>query len=218
MRFLPATRRLCERVAAGAIGEVQMLSANFGHRPPYDPTSRFFDPELGGGAQLDIGVYSLSLAVMLLGMPDRVTGVASIGATGVDEQAATVLSYSDGRLAVALASLRTVLPTDAVISGSEGEIRLSPLYRPERLSLRRFADGASSAPASRWRARIRRVLARRDDEHVPFEGNGFNYEAAEAMRCLGAGLTESPLMPLEESVQVMEVVDAAQRQWSQEGR
>ena len=231
MRFLPATRRACELVASGAIGDVRMVSGNFGHCPPYDLEGRFFNPALGGGAMLDVGVYSLSLAVMLLGPPASVASAAAIGPSGVDEQSGALLVYPDGNLAVAVASLRTFLPTEAVISGTEGEIRLGPLYRPEHLSLRRFAPAAPAAAQSPWRQRARaipglkiavrgarrarRALRPGPSERIPFEGNGFNYEAAEVNRCLTAGLTESPLMPLDESVQVMEAVDAARREWAQ---
>ena len=231
MRFLPATRRACELIENGAIGDVLMVSANFGHRPPYDPENRFFNTSLGGGAFLDVGVYALSLAVLLLGYPQRVTSDAAIGPSGVDEQSAVVLAYADGRMAVLAASLKTYLPTDAVISGTEGEIRLAPLYRPERLTLRSFSQpGAADAAGGGWRTRakaipglrtavaggrrIRHALRPSSGDYVPFEGNGFNYEAAEVLRCLNAGLNESPLMPLDETLSVMETLDTVRRQWS----
>jgi predicted dehydrogenase len=214
MRFLPATRQALEMVRSGVIGEVRMVSANFGHHAAYDPENRFFNPELGGGAFLDAGVYALSLSVMLLGAPQRVTSDAAIGPTGVDVQSAAVLTYADGRLAVLQASLLTQLPSDAAISGIRGEIRLAPLWRPEWLTVRRFGEGQGDG---RWRTQLRRLARARKlrpaTRHVPYTGDGFNYEAAEAMRCMDAGLLESPLMPLEETIQVMETLDAIRAQW-----
>jgi predicted dehydrogenase len=214
MRFLPATRRACELIEGGAIGDVLMVAANFGHRPAYDPENRFFNPALGGGAFLDVGVYALSLAVLLLGSPQRVMSDAAIGPSGVDEQSTAVLTYADGRTAVLTASLKTYLPTDAVISGTEGEIRLAPLYRPAHLTVRSFSQAAAGGAGGRWRRRVRNALRPRGPgEYVPFEGNGFNYEAAEVERCLDAGLKESPLMPLDETMLVMETLDTIRSQW-----
>lgn len=194
MRFVPGTRRACELIQQGAIGEVRTISASFGHQPPYDPDSRYFNPSLGGGALLDVGVYGLSLAVMLLGSPLRVSSDAVITPSGVDAQSVAVLTYGNGATAVVSASLSSHLPAEAVISGSEGELRLAPLYRPERLTLSRAGEPAPG-------------------EHVPFEGNGFNYEAVETMRCLGAGLGESPLMSLDDTLATMETLDTARSQW-----
>ncbi|PJF45754.1 MAG: dehydrogenase, partial [Candidatus Thermofonsia Clade 3 bacterium] len=92
-RFLPImveTRRL---IAEGAIGKVQMIQADFGFRASFNPASRLFDPALGGGALLDVGVYPISLASMLLGRPDRIAAVATLGATGIDENTGVLLGF-----------------------------------------------------------------------------------------------------------------------------
>lgn len=98
-RFLPHMVRLREIVASGAIGELRMLQADFGFRTSFNPQGRLFDPALGGGALLDVGIYPISLASMLLGTPTRVTSMAHLGATGVDEQSAIILGYGGGQLA-----------------------------------------------------------------------------------------------------------------------
>ena len=87
MRFLPAMARLRELLDRRTVGEVRVLSADLGFPAPFDPASRFFDPKLGGGALLDMGVYPLSLASFILGRPDRVVSQATVGPTGVDEDA-----------------------------------------------------------------------------------------------------------------------------------
>ena len=117
MRFLPAIARLRELLDKKVIGEVRLVSADMGFPAAYDPASRFFDPKLGGGAMLDLGVYLLSLAFFVLGRPDRVVAQATIGPTGVDEDSSTVLHYPGGKLAVLTASLRVELTGEALIIG-----------------------------------------------------------------------------------------------------
>jgi len=233
MRFLPAMDRVRAMLRDGAIGELRMLSANFGFPAPYDLENRFFNPSLGGGAFLDIGVYALSLAHHVLGPPQRIAGGAALGPSGVDEQSVAILSYAGGQLAVLSASLKAHLPGDAVISGSRGEIRIAPLYRPEWVSLRMFAESGGAEPAASvgWRERAKSIpgldiafaggrrlmqaLRPTDtgNEHIPYEGNGFNYEAAEVMRCLHAGERESPIMPLDDTLEVMDSLDAIRDHW-----
>jgi predicted dehydrogenase len=238
MRFLPALARLREMLAQKVIGEVRLLSADLGFPAPYDPTSRLFDPKLGGGAFLDLGVYPLSLAFLVLGRPDRVVSQATLGPTGVDEDAAALLHYPEGKLAVLTASLRGQLPGEARIVGTRGHIRIhSPLYRPHRLSICLHAEPASAATPPgdgglrarlkssrvlrsiyfRFEGLLRPLLQGRPTALVaPFTGNGYNYEAAEVVRCLRANEVESLLMPLDETVAIMEVLDEIRAAWPAE--
>ncbi len=194
-RFLPSIVRLRELLAARVIGEVRMVQADFGFRSAVNPTGRLFDPALGGGALLDVGIYPVSLASMLLGTPSRVVGLAHLGETGVDEQAGMVLSYSDGQLAVLSTAIRTTTPQEALILGTEGAIRVhSPWWHSTRLTLSR---------------------PKQSDEviDVPMEGIGYHYEAAEVVNAVLAGRTESEVMPLDETVSVMATLDELRRQW-----
>ena len=194
-RFLPLVVRLREMLAQGVIGEVRMVQADFGFRSAVNPTSRLFDPALGGGALLDVGVYTVSLASMLLGKASEVVGLAHLGETGVDEQAGIVLSYPSGQLAVLSTAIRTTSPQEAFILGTEGYIRLhSPWWKPTRLTLTR---------------------PKQSDEvmELPIQGFGFHHEAAEVVRCVRAGQTESGVMPPDETVAIMETLDELRRQW-----
>jgi predicted dehydrogenase len=194
-RYLPAVVAVRRLLADGAIGDVRMVSADFGYRTGYDPNRRALAPALGGGALLDVGVYPISLASMVLGTPDRVTGLAELGATGVDEQSAFVLGYPGGQLAVLHTAVRTRTPQDAVIMGTEGLIRIhAPWWVPKALTI----DKPGQSPQTM---------------DVPFEANGYNYEAAAVHRCLRAGLLESDVMPLDETLAIMQTMDTLRGQW-----
>lgn len=194
-RFLPLMGRFRELVAAGAIGEPRLLAADFGFRHPGGPEHRLFDPNLGGGALLDVGVYLVSLASMLFGRPEQAVGLAHVGPTGVDEQAAVVLKYPGGRLAQLTAAIRTSSPQEVTLMGTDGRLRIHPLWwKPTRMTLTR-PDGSEEA------------------FEIPFAGNGYGYEAAEAMRCLRVGALESPVMPLDETLAVMRTLDEVRAGW-----
>ena len=188
-RFLPVVREVRERVAAGAIGRPLMLAADFGFAADSD-AGILFDPALGGGALLDVGVYGVSLSSWLLGRPDRIAALATLGPSGVDETIAATLGFPGGALASIEASICAETAQEATVTGTAGRIRLhAPWWRASRATL---------------------VRAGRADEEIvrPFEGSGYQLEAAEVGRCLRAGKRESEVMPLDESVSIMETLDA----------
>ncbi len=194
-RFFPLMGRLRRMLSEGALGEPRMLTVDFGFRAEMDPASRLFDPKLGGGAMLDVGVYCVSFASMVLGRPIRGTGLSHLGETGVDEQFAATLEHGEGRLSAITAGTRTASPHEATVLGTEGYARIhSPWWQPDAMTI--------SRPG-------------REDEVVrePTEENGFRYEAAEVMRCLRAGEVESQIMPLDETVSVMETMDEIRAAW-----
>jgi predicted dehydrogenase len=194
-RFLPIMVRLRQLLAEGAIGEVRMLTADFGFRAEVNPAGRLFNPALGGGALLDVGVYPVSLASMVFGAPARVTSMAHLGTTGVDEQAGIIFAYDSGQLALLSTAIRTSTPHEALLMGTAGQIKLhSPWWMPTRMSVLRAGEEAELI-------------------ELPFEGNGYNYEAAEVMRCLRASERESATMPLDETLAIMRTLDALRQQW-----
>ena len=187
-RFLPATRKALELIGSGAIGRVRHVVADFGFRAEVDPDSRLFAGEMAGGALLDVGVYNLSFFSMVYGrQPDRAQSHLTLGATGVDEAASALLNYKGGQSAFAYAAVRVTTRQEAIIYGEEGHIRLPEYWHAQQL-----------------------ILSDRDGERaldLPFEASGFQFEAQEVMDCLARGLTESPLMPLQESLDVMRTMD-----------
>ncbi|MCB0060928.1 MAG: Gfo/Idh/MocA family oxidoreductase [Caldilineaceae bacterium] len=240
MRFLPAVQEARRLVQANAIGDIQMIQASLGFLMEYDPSHRAFNRDLGGGALLDLGVYPLSLIIQHLGIPDSITSHAHLGETGVDEQAAVILGYADGKLGILNTSLRTYNANDALFMGSAGQIHLhAPLYRPEGLSVQKHTlvvgggatQATDSAPTGGVTAKLRQIeplrnLYRRAKPllapllglqerrlALPAAGNGYHYEAAEVMACLRRGATESDIMPLDETLRIMETMDTIRAQW-----
>ena len=192
-RFFPLFKTFRDLVQKGQIGEPKLLQADFGIVSPV-VQNRLFDPALGGGALLDVGVYPVSLASYLLGTPTAVSSRAHLGATGVDEQNAVILEHQGGALAVLSSAIRAETPQEALIVGTEGSVRVcAPWWQPMRI-----------------------ILANKDGEETfssPLPHNGYAYEAAEVMRCLREGLLESPLMPLAETLSIMRTLDTCRTQW-----
>jgi dihydrodiol dehydrogenase / D-xylose 1-dehydrogenase (NADP) len=194
MRFLPAIVRLREILKEGRIGEITMLSADFSLPMEGERTGRLLDPLLGGGALLDLGVYPLSFASMILGTPERMVTLGNLGPTCVDVNDGIVLGYPGGKIAALMTSLRTASADEATVSGTQGWIRVhSPIYRPTSLTIHRGRGARTMSPSLR--------------------GNGLNYEAAEVQRCIAEGKLESSIMPLDESLAIMKTMDSIRAVW-----
>ena len=218
MRFTPAAREVERLVRGGAIGEVRFLEASLGFPHAPGPGERVFDAERGGGALLDLGVYAVSLAHWLLGSPAGVVASAT-RAGGVDEQMGAVLTFPGGAQAVLSASLRGLLANEACVTGAAGRLRIwEPFLRPERLTVTRAAPARAGPERGRLSSLARHPLFRplgalrarlgRREFHRPVLGAGYAHEALEAMRALCAGEKESPVLPLEETLRVLETLDA----------
>ena len=190
-RFQPAVVRLRELVADGAIGEVRSVQADLGVQREFDPTDRLFARELGGGALLDLGVYVVSFAQLLLGDPDTVTATGSTFSTGVDAEASLLLGYADGRSATLMTSLRNALPGQARVFGTTGWIDVLPrFHHPQTIVLHR----AGADP---------------EEITLPQTGGGYAHELIEVTGCLRAGRSESTVMPLADTLAVQSVLETA---------
>ena len=194
-RYLPIMVQVRQWLDAGAIGEPLMVSADFGFRAGVNPDGRLFNLALGGGALLDIGIYVVSFAAMVLGaQPAQIAAAAHLGETGVDEQTGIVLRYSGGAIANLSCAIRASTSHEARIVGSEGTIVIDPSWWK-----------GESATLKAWGPCEERI-------ELPLAGNGYNYEAQEVARCLGEGLTESAVMPLDETVALMRILDEIRAQ------
>jgi predicted dehydrogenase len=188
----PLVRRLAALVGDGAIGEVRTVQADFGLAGPFMPDHRLRDPALGGGALLDLGVYPVSFAQLLLGEPDRIQADALLSPEGVDLNTGMLLGWSQsGATALLSCSVTAGTPVTASVTGTAGRIDLPQgFFFPDRFVLHR--EGGH------------------EPEEFTTEGrrDSLQHEAAEVMRCLRAGETESPLVPLDGSLSVMRTLDA----------
>ena len=212
-RFLPAVTALRSRLATGRIGEIRRLRADLSYVHPQEPGSRFFEPALGGGAALDLGVYPLSIALHLLGRPERVEGRWRAAASGVDLRSEFVLHYPG-----ATAELSCGFDRDGanllLVEGSDGALRIeAPFLKAQRLT--HFASGALATP---WPERegpalLRKLLARLPlpgvrRESFLFPGNGLQFQAQAVMAAIRAGATSCETMPLAESAAVLGMIEA----------
>jgi predicted dehydrogenase len=188
-RFNPLVARVRELVADGAIGEVKSVYADFSENVPFDAAHWLWAPELAGGALFDLGVYPVSFAWMLLGEPATVQAVTTHGPTGVDANTGILFGYESGAVATLHCGLLAESPKTATINGTAGWIEVAgPFWNPHAMTLHR--DGADSEPYT-----------------IEISGHGYTYQAEEVARCLDAGLTESPVMPLDETVAIVGALD-----------
>ena len=193
-RFLPAVRETRRMLERGDIGQPRQVLADFGFCAEFDPKSRLFARELGGGALLDIGIYPLSIAAYLLGPIRDAQAQAVLTETGVDAQTAFSLRHAGGGLSSCLCSITAGTESRLIVSGSRGRIELhAPFFMSQALTVT-GNDGTSRTV------------------NLPFLGNGYTHEAVEVSRCLRSGATESPLITLDESLDLMGWLDRMRAQ------
>jgi predicted dehydrogenase len=174
------------------VGKPLLLQAEFGIHPVYDENSRLFDPKLGGGSIADIGIYPIFLALFLFGDPLSMD-VSSIPApTGVDMTTTIVMTHREGRMSVLTSSFAFDMESDAKITGDAGRLRLCRMFHtPTKLMLRRDVE--------------------EKETEIPVEmvGNGYNYEAAEVMRCIDEGMIESDIWNHSQTLRLLDIVERA---------
>ncbi|MFC4104524.1 Gfo/Idh/MocA family protein [Micromonospora zhanjiangensis] len=195
MRCDPLVLRARDLVRSGEIGELTSVQADFGLAGPFPAGHRLVDRALGGGALLDLGIYPITLAHLLLGPPDEIRSWAKLSLGGVDENTGVVLGYDSGAIATLSCGLVGRTPTVATLTGTRGRIELpAPFIRPGQLVVHRLdADAPTVLPGE-------------------LVGSGYQHEAAEVQRCLAAGLLESPLVPHRATLEVMALLDAIRAQ------
>lgn len=194
MRMHPLIRRARELVAAGVVGDVLGVHAELSSAHPYVPSDRLFDPVAGGGALLDLGVYTAHFAWLFLGAPDDIAAASTYAANGVDDGIAMQWMYAGGRFAQLSASFRGPGGMGGIVVGTTGSLHLGPrLNRPRQLSV----QAGKAEPVT---------------ETVDSPGNGFGPEIAEVSRRIRNGATESPLAPLSDSVGILAALDRVREQ------
>lgn len=188
-RFLPTMLAVRERIAAGELGELVSVTADHSQMLDLSPGSRMIEPSLGGGALLDLGVYCISLAHAILGPVTRIHAAGVVDAAGVDHRGAAMLTHEGGRMSTVTFSMETLGSNRATIAGTEGVVELDPAFYT-------------------WTGFTRRHATLEKHAFVPeVVGRGMQFQAAEVERCIAGGELESPVMPLDETVAIMRVMD-----------
>jgi predicted dehydrogenase len=194
-RFLPHIDRVRQILADGGLGDVRSVTAEHGQWFEDDPEFRLFNPDLGGGALLDLGIYPVSFASMVFGTPTTITAVSEPAFTGVDAITSLIFGYDGGQQSILTTTLETATENNAAINGTEARIEIA---------------GTFYAPSTyRVVARDGTIIEEYNEFH---EGHGLYHQAAEVGRCLREGLTESPLLPLSETLSIMETMDKIREQ------
>jgi predicted dehydrogenase len=195
-KFHPHYHKTMEMVKSGLLGEIKSVLVNFGFKPNHPVSARLFDPALGGGTVMDIGIYNVFIALSVLGKPDAIEAVMSPSKTGVDEQCSVLFRYKNGAMAQLFSTFLSNLATEADISGTEGRVRLTT----------RFFEPSATIEFYKGNIRSKQI--------VPVEkeaGYGYQYEARHVNYCLSNGLTESPVMAFADTLLLMETLDEIRR-------
>ncbi len=200
VRFLPSLIKLKSMLAEGAISEVKQLVITFGNFVPPHFEERLKNPDLAGGVTLDMGIYPLSFASYVLGeTPEQVLSLARFSERGVDELANYLLRFPSGCTAQISTSFNLKMESVARIYGAKGHIEFAPF--PAGPSIKIFRHDGTNEVAT---------VEELETEQIE---NGFVYQVAESVRCLKAGLAESPIIPVEETVKLMSVMDGMRKEW-----
>lgn len=191
-RFLPHYQALKQLLAAGNVGTIRYVHAEFGFKPTPPFPQRLYDPHLGGGALLDIGVYPVFLALDVLGKPDRIEATMTPASTGIDEQCAIQFYYNTGAIAQLFCTFASNLATGADIAGDTGRIRLTHRFHGPTAQVEYYPGIVDT----------RQVIATEKAK-----GNGYEYEAAHVNECLKKGLIESPVLTHDFTLLLMQTLD-----------
>jgi predicted dehydrogenase len=188
-RFLPTIQKVIEIRDSGKLGTIRAIYADFGFKAPVDYNGRLYNLDLGGGALLDIGIYPVFLSLLLLGKPAEVKSNAVLSETGADESCSMIFKYGNGAIANLACTFTTDTPIEANIIFEEGRIRIN----------------------RRWFAPSSIVITESNEktQELTFEykGNGYHFEAEEAMKCLEKGMIECPDLTLDFSLELMGLLD-----------
>lgn len=192
-KFTPQYNIVQQMIRQGDLGEIQSLLVNFGFVPVPPFSTRLFEPALGGGSLLDIGIYNVFTVLSVLGRPDTIEACMTPASTGVDEKCAATFLYKNGAIAQLFSTYSSNLATEADICGNKGRIRLTPRFYNTTAAAIEYYPG--------------RIDSKKIIPHHSEAGFGYQYQARHVCECLRQDLTESPVMSHEDTLLIMETLD-----------
>lgn len=196
-RFLPAIRKLQELLAEGIIGEIRTVKADFSIAGEFRAEHRLKNKVLAGGALLDLGIYPITFASIVFGeQPVRIQSSVVKGNTGVDDRSFYLFDYEGGRRAMLSSSFTHIAPSEGIVCGTKGYIRMPRFHGGQQLEIHLEAKDAPD------------ILS------LPFgKGEDFKFELAHAMDCIESGKIQSDILPLSETLAIMQTMDTLRAQW-----
>lgn len=194
-KFLPTTACVKEWIDSERIGTIQYMDLSFGYVGERDYSWRLFNPELGGGALLDVGIYPITYATFMMNeLPETIKSTMHFGISGVDELNAVTFQYKEGTIATLQSSISTRLGSQGVIIGAKGKIVVDNFFMAQKASIYDEEDTLL------------------ETFHEPFMVNGYEYEAMEVNRSIQEGIKESPRVPLAKTIEILELLDTIRNQ------
>ena len=195
IRFLPGIQKMMALINEGAIGKVLSVKASMGFKAPKEENSRYFNPALGGGSLLDLGIYTIFLAHLLLGKPSAIKALATLSDKGIDEAAAILLDYNGEAQAILDSSLLSQSDRPAEIAGEHGIIRIQhPWFEKSTGIELELYNGEKQVFPTSW------------------DGHGLQFEIEEVMQCLDNKRIESILYPHAFSSEISQTLDEIRNQ------
>jgi len=188
-RFLPSIKKILEIAESGELGTLQNIHADIGYRLEFDPDHRLYDQAKGGGSLLDMGVYPVFISLLMAGKPDKIHAIARLAETGVDQSCNMIFEHDRNIVSSLSCTSMAETPVEANLMFERGWIKIASKW---------FAPGPIT---------IHRPEQQPELIEFKESGKGYHYEATEVMRCLDEGLTESPLLPLDFSLDLMGTLD-----------
>lgn len=193
-RFLPHYAKIREIVASGVLGQITTIHADHGQRLADQNIPRLVEPSLAGGALLDLGIYPISFAHMVLGIPQSITATATFTDKGVDAQTSMIFDYGNGSQAILNTTMIVQTPCTAVIAGLKGYLEVDrTFYNPTSMRLTLFDGTITEYPSD-------------------YKGHGLREQAVEFARVVKSGAKESPILTWADTIAIMEIMDTVRSQ------
>jgi predicted dehydrogenase len=193
-RFLPHYAKAREIVASGVLGKIHTIHADHGQRLADRNIPRLIEPDLAGGALLDLGIYPVSFAHMVLGNPTAITSSAVLTEKGVDAQTSMIFDYADGAQAVLNTTMIEQTPCRAVVAGLNGWLEIDrTFYNPANMRVILNDGTVTEYPNT-------------------YKGHGLREQAETFKQLVMSGKKQSEILNWKDTVDIMKTLDTVRDQ------